>query len=168
MDTQEVRIKKQPENNFVSFIYTSLGIFYTGCLLYIFFFARRRWIPLPKRSYHLIPFRDKVLYLQTYAIHSSPENLEFYKDLVGNILLFIPFPFLLFYVMGIKSYRRLLLMPVCASFFIEIIQYIFNIGVADIDDVILNTIGSSLGLLLLHALSKLKTNHRQPEWQMER
>ena len=168
---EEARVKKQPpENRFINFIYTSLGIFYTGGLVYIFFFARRRWIPFPKRSFHLIPFRDKLLYLQSYASHSSPENLEFYKDLIGNILLFIPFPFLLFYVLGIKHYRTLLLIAVVTSFFIEIIQFLFNIGVADIDDVILNTTGASIGLLIIYGLSRFEiTQYRQPKkWRTAR
>jgi glycopeptide antibiotics resistance protein len=147
--------KQPPENRFANFVYTSLGIFYSGCLVYIFFFARRRWIPFPKRSFNLIPFRDKLHYLQSYASHSSPENLEFYKDLIGNILLFIPFPFLLFYVLGIKNYRILLLLSMGTSLFIEIIQYVFNIGVADIDDLILNSAGASIGLLIIYEVSRL-------------
>ena len=158
--------KQQPGSRFINFISTSIGIFYTSCLIYIFFFARRRWVPLPERIFNLVPFGNKVLYLQTYAAHTRPENVEFYKDLIGNIVLFIPFPLLLFYVIGIKSYSRLLWMSICASLFIEITQFTFNIGVADIDDVILNTIGSLIGLLILYLASGLKINYNtRSKWQ---
>ena len=160
MVTEQHLIKKQqPGSRFINFISTSMGIFYTSCLIYIFFFARRRWMPLPERTFNLVPFRDKVHYLQTYSTHTHPQNVEFYKDLIGNIILFVPFPFLLFYVIGIKSYPRLLWMSVCASLFIEITQFAFNIGVADIDDVLLNTIRSSIGLMILYVVSGLKINY---------
>ena len=136
----------------------SLAGFYTSCLVYIFFFARRRWMPIPERTFNLVPFRDKILYLRAYGTHTQFQNVEFYKDLLGNMLLFVPFPFLLFYLMRIKSYRKLLLISVCTSLFIEIMQITFNIGVADIDDLLLNTAGSSVGLLLLYALSRLRLN----------
>lgn len=43
---------------------------------------------------------------------------------------------------------------ILTSLGIEATQFIFNIGVTDIDDVILNIIGGSIGLLLLHQLKK--------------
>ena len=113
-------------------------------------------MPMPERTFNLVPFRDKLHYLQTYTSHTSPENIEFYKDLFGNIVLFIPFPLLVFYISRNKSRRRLLIVSVCASFFIEIMQFIFNIGVADIDDILLNTIGASAGLLMLQILPRTK------------
>jgi glycopeptide antibiotics resistance protein len=146
--------KRVAENKLIRFIYITAGIFYSACLLYVFFFARRRWRIVPKRNFNLIPFRDKIYYLQTYAIHKRPENVEFLKDLIGNIALFIPFPFLLFYVLGIKNYRKVFWFSVAASFCVEILQYIFNVGVADIDDLVLNTIGASIGWLIVYFLSR--------------
>ena len=147
-----IKKNQQPEKKLLKFIYTSFASFYVAGMVYIFFFARRRWGPFPKRSIHLTPFKEKIIYWQSVTGHTKPENLEFYKDLLGNVLLFIPFPFLLCYIIGIKSYSKLLLFSVIASLFVEIIQYTNNIGVADIDDLLLNTIGASIGLLILHAV----------------
>src|SRR6185436_3844533 len=157
-EQREIR-KQQPGSRFLNIAGMSLAGFYTSCIVYIFFFARRRWMPVPERTFNLVPFRDKILYLRAYGTHTHVQNVEFYKDLLGNMLLFVPFPFLLFYVMRIKSYRKLLLISVCTSLFIEIIQITFNIGVADIDDLVLNTVGSSVGLLMLYVLSRLKINY---------
>lgn len=147
-----------PENPVAKIFLRSLGILYTAGLIYIFFFARRRWRFFPIRNINLVPFRDKFHYLQTNQVRVNPYNLEFYKDLFGNILLFIPFPFLLFYFFGIRSYSKLFLLSAGTSLLIEIIQYIFNIGVSDIDDLLLNVIGASIGLSILYLISRLRLN----------
>src|SRR5436190_2123710 len=53
---------------------------------------------------------------------------------------------------GMKSYSRLLLVSFITSLAVETTQFIFRIGVADIDDLFLNTIGALTGLLILHTL----------------
>jgi glycopeptide antibiotics resistance protein len=156
---RESRIKKLlPEKRVLSVFYAGLCTLYVSGLVYIVFFARRRWVPFSKRSIHIIPFQDKTQYLQTYSTHTRPENIEFYKDFIGNILLFVPFPFLLCYVLAIKSFRKLLMLSMGTSLVVETVQYIFNIGVADIDDLLLNTFGASIGLLLLYIASSKNLN----------
>jgi len=116
----------------------------------------------------LILFRDKIQHWQTRALHTRPENVELYKDIIGNILLFIPFPLFLFFFFRIKNFSRLLVISIAASFLIESLQYLLNVGVADVDDLVLNTIGSLLGLLVLAAIRKLRRNNHQPadHWQV--
>lgn len=140
---------QRPEKSFRKIIYSSLCIFYMACLVYIFFFARRRWVPLPIREINIVPFRDKIGYLHD---HNGNADLEFYKDLVGNILLFIPFPFLIYYVSGTRSFKKVLLLSASVSVIVEAIQYIFRIGVADIDDLVLNVMGAFLGLSIMYWL----------------
>ena len=152
--------KQESEKRYWKIIYNCLGVFYAACLVYIFFFARRRWRIFPERIVNVIPFRDKIHYLQTHSIRVRPENLEFYKDLAGNILVFVPFPLLLFHFFKISSLRTLLLISVATSFCVETLQYIFNIGVADIDDLILNTTGACIGLLLLIPLLRMKATNQ--------
>lgn len=163
-------MKKQLREGFGKIIFSGLGICYAVFLVYIFFFARRRWGPSSKRSFHLIPFRDKTTYLQGYGNHTGPENLEFYKDLVGNILLFIPLPFFLAWFFGVRSFRKLLLISATTSFSVELIQFILNIGVADVDDLLLNTMGASIGLLFLYTVSAKnnKSSSSVAEWRTVR
>ena len=146
-------------------IYSCLGFFYATGFVYILFFTQNRWRHFPKRNINWILFRDKIQHWQTWSLHTHPENVEFYKDLIGNILLFIPFPFVLFFFFGIKTFSRLLLTSVASSFCVEMIQYILNIGVADVDDLLLNTIGSLLGILILSAM---RTFNRNEQYRVNR
>src|SRR5689334_1801788 len=132
--------KSQRSDQKLRLLISGLSIIYVAGLVYIFFFARRRWGPFPKRNVHLDPFGEKIAFWQSAGLHTRPETIEFYKDLLGNILLFVPFPFLLLFVFRIKGFTRLLLSAMLVSIGVEVLQYIFNIGVADIDDLILNTI----------------------------
>ena len=48
-----------------------------------------------------------------------------------------------------------MIISVITSVSIEIIQFILSIGVADIDDVILNVTGAAMGSLILKLLTKV-------------
>lgn len=141
------------------------AIVYASALLYIVFFSRRRrhvHILFDYHSANLIPFKNKILYLSAhnYALHGSIAY-QFYSDFIGNILLFIPLPFFLSLLAGINNFKRILIVSAITSLLIETIQFISGIGVADIDDVILNTTGACLGFLLLKLFQpgKFFTDH---------
>lgn len=68
---------------------------------------------------------------------------EFIQNIIGNILLFIPFGMFLEYYFKIKVIS-LIIITILYSFSIEFIQILIN-RVFDIDDVILNLIGSIIG-----------------------
>ncbi|WP_053403017.1 VanZ family protein [Priestia koreensis] len=72
-----------------------------------------------------------------------------------NILLFMPFGF--FLSMKKALFRSVILLGILLSLFIEIIQFVIPTGrSSDIDDVILNTIGTFLGWTILKLIvSKL-------------
>nr|WP_263637335.1 VanZ family protein [Anaerostipes caccae] len=77
----------------------------------------------------------------------TPE--AFITNLVGNVFAFSPFGFLL-PVMTEK--KRGLIKVVLGSFsfslIIESCQYIFKVGVFDVDDLLLNTIGGLIGYII--------------------
>ena len=60
---------------------------------------------------------------------------------INNILVFIPFGALF----PGKRWRALLLTAVLFSVGIEVIQYVFNLGWCEIDDVICNVLGAAIG-----------------------
>ncbi|WP_198153541.1 VanZ family protein [Thalassobacillus sp. C254] len=71
------------------------------------------------------------------------------RILAGNIVLFIPFGFILGLLSRKKS-RAILTITVAAmlvSTFIEVNQFIFTHRVANVDDVILNTLGALIGVI---------------------
>ena len=77
---------------------------------------------------------------------SAYERWNFCTDLFGNIILFIPIPFFLAVLFNIKSPVKLFLIALGISTAVEISQYILSIGVADIDDIILNMAGTCIGI----------------------
>ena len=101
----------------------------------------------------LIPFKTIIDYLdQVQAVHDW-----FFKNLAANVIMFIPFGLL--YPLCIKNNRHLgvkiIMSGIMLSVFIELFQYIAAIGQCDIDDVILNTAGVVLGLLLYNTIRRL-------------
>lgn len=69
-------------------------------------------------------------------------------DIVLNVVLFIPLGLLVKLTYPSVSALRILLIAVLSSLFIETNQYVFEKGVAQIDDVMHNVIGALLGWLL--------------------
>lgn len=69
------------------------------------------------------------------------------KQIIGNIILFIPMWFFIpFFFKKISSFKNILLIWIFASFSIELLQYIisiflgFSYKVTDIDDILLNVL----------------------------
>lgn len=62
--------------------------------------------------------------------------------------------------MYLKVYKfsSVLLLGMALSVAIESLQYIFEVGVADVDDVILNTIGACLGYFIITRSKKTLTS----------
>ena len=76
------------------------------------------------------------------AAHATPV-----EDLFLNIILFIPFGFLLPYIAPKLKFKTILLMGFAFSCTIEAIQVMAKWGCCDIDDVINNTLGTCIGYL---------------------
>ena len=92
---------------------------------------------------NLVPMNQIELFFG--LLRSS--NYSFRKlaiiNLVGNIAIFIPFGFFLsFLVKRYRNYFRIFI------FLCEFIQYYFKVGTFDIDDIILNLLGVTIGYLL--------------------
>jgi len=135
--------------------FKTLGIFYFSVLFYLFFLARRRPRPTFYKKilpHNIMPFRNKFHDLMSYHSMSAYERWNFCTDLFGNIILFIPVPFFLAMVFNIKSPVKLFFAALCISTAVEISQYVLSIGVADIDDIILNMAGAGAGMAAVKLL----------------
>jgi glycopeptide antibiotics resistance protein len=73
---------------------------------------------------------------------------HFLTNLFGNIVLFIPFSFIAIIVFKLSRFIWVVLLACALSVAIEVIQYYTGLGVADADDVILNTAGAAIGFYL--------------------
>lgn len=95
---------------------------------------------------NFVPFRE----IFRYDVNSR----LFLKNVIGNVLLFVPFGiFVTYYVKNDKVYQTLFL-SILVSCSIEFAQSVIG-RTADIDDVILNTIGGIIGYITFKFGGKL-------------
>lgn len=90
---------------------------------------------------NLIPFKSISPYIKNIT--------EFYafKNIMGNIVVFIPMGFFTAWFCN-KKLLKTLLYCIIMLLSIEIMQFIFMIGFFDIDDLILNLTGCVIGYLI--------------------
>lgn len=118
-------------------------IIYILCLYYILTYQ-----DIGSGGINLVPFKEMFRY--TFG------SYKFMKNVVGNILLFIPFGFFTSYYLNNKKTLTSLITALVVSICAEGIQY--HIGrVFDVDDIILNVLGGFLGYLLYICLNAIKS-----------
>ncbi len=93
------------------------------------------------RNINLIPFRTMSPYLKNIT-----EPYAF-KNIIANILVFIPLGFFISNK-NPKNVFKALIICLGVILSIELIQLFFKIGFFDVDDIILNFIGSLLGVFI--------------------
>ncbi|MGG0574556.1 VanZ family protein [Priestia aryabhattai] len=82
---------------------------------------------------------------------------DFILNNIGNIILFLPFGFFLsMRFRGIDNVTKSLLVGMLLSVSIEIVQLFMPNRWTDIDDVLLNTLGTGIGYSLFKALNKIE------------
>ena len=86
----------------------------------------------------------------------SYSHPELRMEIVLNYILFIPLGLLLYLCFGEKFGLRVVLAGFLLSVSIELIQFIFKIGVFEFDDMIGNTIGCLIGAVIGKATRELK------------
>ncbi len=131
-----------------------LFILYIAALIYVLFFLETR-----SETYHnvnLVPFKTLRMLFKYYFTYHHFTPWYWFSNLFGNILLLAPFglllPLLRHHRMNLWS---ILLLAVLFSIVIEAAQYLTGVGEADIDDVILNTLGALLGYGIYRFLGAL-------------
>ena len=99
---------------------------------------------------NLIPF--KVLFETYNEVVVNGYINYFLINFLGNIILFIPFG-LIIPLLWKTSTTKTLIIGFCSSLFIELCQLFLTRG-TDVDDLILNTTGVLLGILVFKFLQK--------------
>ena len=69
--------------------------------------------------------------------------------------MFLPFGFMAWIFPKYYDYRTLLIGFVFVLVILEALQYFTRLGVFDIDDILLNSIGMSLGFLLMNFFERI-------------
>jgi len=116
---------------------------YTVVLLYMMFYASGREPSEISYIQHK-PFITIQHFFNDYNIG----NQAFIVNIFGNIFLFSPFGWLGIIIRKFNRFLPITLFFLVAISTIESIQYFSGRGVADVDDVFLNTLGMLLGFFL--------------------
>lgn len=121
-------------------------IYYVIFLFNVVIFARYNII----RSYNLIPF---------YTIYDVISNGSIYSIIInifGNLFVFMPLEFFIIKLFKIDKFPINFIISLFIIIVIEVLQFIFNVGVFDIDDIIICTLGMMLFHVFYKNLKKLK------------
>ncbi|MCR4932693.1 MAG: VanZ family protein [Lachnospiraceae bacterium] len=107
---------------------------YIFLMLYLVFFMRT---PTTHR-FNLIPF---------YTFYKVFETGNFFiiiVNILGNFFFFMPLDYYLIKFFKIKSLKANILASFLSILVIEVLQFVFRVGVFDVDDLILCTFGMAL------------------------
>ena len=98
-------------------------------------------------------------------ITGAREQYELYRSFYMNILFFVPFGLSMPYMLSMKPYKRNIFLTitfaVVLSVSIEFLQYRYNLGVCETDDVIANTLGAAIGTLSYCLYMKIIKNQEK-------
>lgn len=141
----------KPISKKLNILFRVAGIVYGLVLIYVLFLrsvgrdhASTYTEYLRYRS-NFIPFIS-VYNLVTTPVISTTIVLLFFKNFVGNILLFIPWGFLLpLYFKSLQAFKKFILTTLIAVLLIESIQIFTMLGSFDIEDILLNAVGACIG-----------------------
>ena len=123
-------------------IYRIFILPYTIFLLYLMFigFGREQH---EANIVRLLPLVSTILFVQNTT---SWESIII--NLLGNIIMFIPFGFLGWLNAKYFSFKKLIVDFLSALIIVEALQYLTRLGVFDIDDLALNSLGVWIGFLM--------------------
>lgn len=119
--------------------YQILIPFYTVFLVYLMFFGFGR------SQYDINIVRLSPLISTFSFVKETIAWKTIVINVFGNILMFIPFGFLGIAFPKFNDFKTLIINFLSAIILIESLQYFTRLGVFDIDDIILNTIGVAVG-----------------------
>lgn len=119
-----------------------LAVIYILCLFHVVTFQDINY-----GESNFIPFKE----IFRYSIGSN----KFIKNVLGNIILFIPFGFLSSYLLKNRKLGVITILTIIASGTIETVQYYIG-RVFDIDDIILNLLGGIIGFLIYIGIDAIR------------
>ena len=136
-------------NKFVRLIVVLVFSVYCIFLAYVLFFNLRfthlSYINHIKRSVNLIPFKTIAEYIS--RIKNDSINLStFIENVFGNLVLFLPMGFMLPCISEkFRRFSKVFVTTIMMILIIEATQLFTTLGSFDIDDIIFNMLGCSVG-----------------------
>lgn len=113
-------------------------IYYSILLFNMAFFARYNIVD----SYNIIPFKSITNIFKNGSIYSIIINI------FGNLLIFVPLEYFIVELLNVKKIYINFVISFITVLIIEILQFIFKVGVFDVDDLILCVFGMNLFFII--------------------
>lgn len=131
-----------------------IGLVYSSSVFYIVFIhgERHRFVQRSDRI-NVVPAINLLRFYRTNP-HQTNLYITLLSEVFGNILLFVPFGFLIKCIYPKKRSQTVILYGLLLSVGIELTQLFLQIGICDIDDVILNTSGVAVGVLAYNKIMR--------------
>ena len=129
-------------------IYKIIIIPYTLFLLYLMFLGMGRF-----------QYEDNLITVEPiFSTIKFIQGATSWKDIVmiviGNIVMFIPFGFLGWVFTRLRDLKTLIFTFVSIITIVEALQYFTRMGIFEVDDILLNTLGVYLGWVLCRFIEK--------------
>lgn len=126
--------KLENKRKITKFSQTIVFFYYIILMFNVVIFARYNFV----YGYNIVPFRSIFEIFQFGSFYSIVINI------FGNLLVFMPLEYFMIELFNVNKFSKNLFISFITIFLIEIFQFIFRVGVFDVDDLILCVTGMML------------------------
>ena len=144
----------------IRFLSVLLFILYVLLLVYFLFFSEEYGrVTAEERvyRYNLVPF---VEIRRFWIYREQLGTFAVFSNIFGNVIGFLPFGFILPVIFRrMNSGFLICVSGVILSLTVEVLQLVTKVGCFDVDDMILNTLGATLGYVLFFVCNHIVTVH---------
>ena len=136
--------KIEDKKKVINLSHVIVFIYYVILLFNMVVFARYNSID----SYNLIPFKSIIDIFKNGTAYSIVINI------FGNLIVFMPLEYFLIELFKVKKFLVNFILSFGIILLIELFQYVFKVGVLDIDDLILCTFGMIIFYIIYTRIKK--------------
>ena len=139
-----------------------LFLIYSVGMIFLLFGRQKVWIV----STYWETIRWNINVVPFFTIHSQwdffvKSNYDIFSfagiNLIGNVIMFVPLGFFLpLFYQKLRHYLRFIFNVTGIIFVVEIVQLFSLLGSLDVDDLILNLVGASLGYVIFRVWRLLR------------
>ena len=149
MNLQEYWRNNRKDNNSTNKLTIVLFVIYLIALIWILLFKLGvRFSYMENRQVNLIPFREALM---------LNGKIDF-GEIIMNVIIFVPLGIYAGILFKRWNFGKNVFFFFLISLFVEALQFILRVGAFDITDIITNTLGGIIGLMIFKALEKVFKN----------
>lgn len=138
------------DNNMVNKVTNVLFVIYLAALLWILVLKLGvQFSYMGNRNVNLIPFSEPLI---------SNSKIDF-SEMILNAVIFVPLGIYAGVLFKLWSFGRNVFLFFLISLICEGLQFILRVGAFDITDIITNTLGGIIGLMIFKGIEKLFKNN---------